>query len=144
MRGYEFSLENAKDHAEQITHAARRWIVPLARFGYAAKGAVYIIIGALAAMAAFNRGGRTTDPQGAFEEILSQPYGQILLGVIAVGLAGYALWCFIQAFKDTENKDSGAKGILIRCGYGVVGLIHASLALTCRPADPGLERRSGG
>ena len=144
MRGYEFSLENTKDHAERMTHAARRWIVPLARFGYAAKGAVYIIIGALAALAAFNRGGRTTDPQGAFEEILSQPYGQVLLGAIAVGLAGYALWCFIQAFKDTENKGSGAKGILIRCGYGVVGLIHASLALTAVQLILGSSGGQGG
>jgi Domain of Unknown Function (DUF1206) len=130
MRGYEFSLENTKDHAEQISRAARRWIVPLARFGYAAKGAVYVIIGLLAALAALNRGGRTTDSQGVFREILSRPYGQVMLGAVAVGLAGYAIWCLLQAIKDTENKGSGAKGIVIRLGYGVAGLIHASLALT--------------
>jgi hypothetical protein len=130
MRGQEFSLHGTKDYSERISHAARDWIVPLARLGYATKGTVYIIIGLLAALAAFNRGGRTTDSQGAFKEILSQPYGQILLGVVAVGLVGYALWCSIQAIKDTGNKGSDAKGIVIRLGYGVVGLIHASLALT--------------
>jgi hypothetical protein len=130
MRGQEFSLEGTRDYAERISHAARDWIVPLARFGYATKGAVYIIIGLLAALAAFNRGGRTTDSQGVFKEILSQPYGQVLLGAVAVGLVGYALWCLIQAIKDTENKGSDAKGMVIRLGYGVVGLIHASLALT--------------
>jgi hypothetical protein len=130
MRGQEFSLESTKDYAERMSHATRDWIVPLARFGYATKGAVYIIIGLLAALAAFNRGGRTTDSQGAFKEILSQPYGQVLLGAVAVGLVGYALWCLVQAIKDTENNGSKAKGIVIRLGYGVVGLIHASLALT--------------
>ena len=130
MRGQEFSLQGTKDYADRMAHAARDWIVPLARFGYATKGTVYIIIGLLAALAAFNRGGRTTDSQGAFKEILSQPYGQILLAGIAVGLAGYALWCLIQAIKDTENKGSEAKGIVIRLGYGLVGLIHSSLALT--------------
>jgi hypothetical protein len=130
MRGQEFSLQDNKAYGEPISHAARDWIVPLARFGYATKGIMYIIIGLLAALAAFNRGGRTTDSQGAFKEILSQPYGQLLLGAVAVGLAGYALWCGIQAIKDTENKGSKAKGIVIRLGYGMIGLIHTSLALT--------------
>jgi len=89
-----------------------------------------MIIGLLAALAAFNRGGRTTDSQGAFQEILSQPYGQLLLGAVAIGLVGYTVWCFIQAMKDTEHKGSSTKGIIIRIGYGVVGLIHASLALS--------------
>ena len=130
MRGQEFPLQGTKDYAERMSHAARDWIAPLARFGYATKGTVYIIIGLLAVLAAFNRGGRTTDSQGAFKEILSQPYGQFLLGAVAVGLAGYALWCLIQAIKDTENKGSAAKSIVIRLGYGVVGLIHSSLALS--------------
>ena len=130
MRGYEFSPDSAKDHAERISHAARHWTVPLARFGYAAKGAVYIIIGVLAALAALNRGGRTADSRGVFGEILSQPYGQVMLGAVAIGLAGYAIWSLIQAIKDTENKGSGAKGVVIRLGYGVAGLIHASLAWT--------------
>lgn len=130
MRGQEFSLQGTEKYAERVSHVARDWVVPLARFGYATKGTVYIIIGLLAALAAFNRGGRTTDSQGAFTEILSQPYGQLLLGAVAAGLVGYALWCFIQAVKDTENQGSKAKGIVIRLGYGAIGLIHTSLAFT--------------
>jgi hypothetical protein len=130
MTGGEAIRERVRADTVQISHAARRWIVPLARFGFAAKGAVYMIIGVLAALAAFNRGGRTTDPQGAFAEILAQPFGQALLGAVAVGLAGYALWRIIQATKDTENKGAGAKGMVVRLGYAVIGLIHASLAFT--------------
>jgi Domain of Unknown Function (DUF1206) len=144
MRGREFSLESIKDHSERVSHEARHWIIPLARFGYAAKGTVYIIIGVLAALAAFNKGGRTTDSRGAFGEILSQPYGQVLLGAIAVGLAGYALWCVIQAIKDTENKGAGAKGIVIRLGYAVVGLLHAGLALTAVQLIVGSGGNRGG
>jgi Domain of Unknown Function (DUF1206) len=142
MRGHDISLESTKAHAEQISQQARRWVVPLARFGYAAKGSVYIIIGVLAALAALNRGGRTADSEGAFREILAQPYGQVLLGAIALGLAGYALWCFIQAIKDTENKGSDAKGIIIRLTYGAVGLIHAGLALTAVQFILGSSHRS--
>jgi len=122
--------ENVKDKAERISQDAQKWIVPLARFGFAAKGVVYIIIGSLAAFAAFGSGGKTTDSRGAFEEILSQSYGKYLLGAVAVGLIGYAIWRFVQAVKDTENKGSGAKGIAIRFGYFFIGLIHASLAFS--------------
>ncbi|MDQ3321741.1 MAG: DUF1206 domain-containing protein [Acidobacteriota bacterium] len=119
-----------KEEAERISQSARSWIVPLARFGYAAKGIVYVIIGILAALAAFTSGGRTTDSRGALEEILSKSYGKLLLGAVAVGLAGYAVWRIVQAVKDTENKGSGAKGTAVRIGYAVSGVIHASLAFT--------------
>jgi hypothetical protein len=56
------------------------------------RGVVYIVIGSLAALAAFHRGGRTTGSRGVLVEILSQPYGQVMLGVIAVGFMGYTLW----------------------------------------------------
>jgi uncharacterized protein DUF1206 len=130
MRERDRVLSSLKTEAQRLTYTARTWVALLARFGYATKGSVYMIIGLLAALAAFNRGGRTTDSQGAFQEILSQPYGQFLLGTVAIGLVGYTVWCCVQAIQDTEHRGSSAKGIIIRLGYGVVGFIHASLALS--------------
>jgi len=128
MQNKDSSLGIVKEKVERISQSARGWIVPLARFGYAAKGVVYIIIGGLAALAAFTGGGRTTDSRGAFEEILSQSYGKLLLGAVAVGMAAYAVWRFVQAVKDTENKGSSAKGIARRIGYAAIGVIHVGLA----------------
>jgi hypothetical protein len=119
-----------KEQGERLEKSAGPWVTLLARFGYAAKGIVYIIIGVLAAYASFTTGGRTTDTRGALEEILYKPYGKYLLGAIAIGLAGYALWRFVQAIKDTENKGSGAKGIAVRIGYAVIGVIYAGLAFS--------------
>ena len=119
-----------KEQGERLEKSAGPWITILARFGFAAKGIVYITIGVLAAYAAFTTGGKTTDSRGALEEILFKPYGKYLLGAIAVGLAGYALWRFVQAIKDTENKDSGAKGIAVRIGYAVIAVIYAGLAFS--------------
>ncbi len=128
MENRNSSLGIVKEEAERISQSARGWIIPLARFGYAAKGVVYIVIGALAALAAFTGGGRKTDSRGAFEEILSQSYGKLLLGAIAVGMAAYAIWRIVQAVKDTENKGSDAKGIARRIGYAAIGVIHIGLA----------------
>lgn len=119
-----------KEQGERLERSAGPWITLLARFGYAAKGVVYITIGVLAAYAAFTSGGKTTDSRGAFEEILLQPYGKYLLGAVAFGLAGYALWRFVQAVKDTENKGSGAKGLAFRIGYAVIAFIYIGLAFS--------------
>lgn len=117
-----------KEESERISEAAKKWVVPLARFGYAAKGVVYIVIGIVAALGAFQVGKQTTGSRGALEKILHQPFGQVLLGIVAVGLAGYAVWRFVQAIMDTEHKGTDWKGIARRIGYAVVGFVYLSLA----------------
>lgn len=105
------------------------WVEKLARFGHATKGVVYGLIGALAVLAAFGTGGgKTTDSNGALQTIAQQPFGQFLLIAIAIGLVGYALWRFIEAIQDTENKGTDAKGIGSRIGSVISGVIYGSLA----------------
>ncbi|NJL37134.1 MAG: DUF1206 domain-containing protein [Leptolyngbyaceae cyanobacterium SM1_4_3] len=106
------------------------WIERFARFGFASKGVVYAVIGILAAQAAFTAGGETTDPQGALQSIVVQPFGQILLALIAIGLAGYVLWRLLQAVLDPEGIGSDVKGIAQRLGYATSGLIYAGLSFS--------------
>ncbi len=115
---------------KQLTNNSSLWVERLARFGYAAKGVVYGIVGLLAAQAAFGGGGKTTDTRGALQEIVKQPFGKVLLGIVAIGLFGYVIWRFVQAIKDPENKGTDLKGILQRIGYGITGLIYAGLAIS--------------
>ncbi len=138
------AVGDAKYQAEQTVKraAASPWVERLARLGYAAKGAVYIVVGLLAAMAAFGRGGKTTDTRGALATIVAQPFGRVLLGTVAVGLAGYAIWRFVQAGVDAEHKGSDAKGMAVRIGYAISGLIHAGLAFTAMQLVVGSESGS--
>jgi hypothetical protein len=127
MSGADVSLSEAGEKAEQVTRAARPWIERLARFGYAAKGVVYVLVGSLAALAAF-KGGGPTDSRGALTQVVRQPYGRVMLGVVAVGLAGYALWRLVQALRDTEDKGAEMKGLSIRFGYACIGFVYAGLS----------------
>ncbi|MDX5348404.1 MAG: DUF1206 domain-containing protein [Hymenobacteraceae bacterium] len=106
------------------------WAEKYARFGIAAKGIVYCLLGILAFMAAFEIGGSSAeaDKQGAFKLILEQPFGKVLVAIVALGLLGYVMWRFIQAIKDPDQKGSDAKGIGIRIGYAFSGLIYLALA----------------
>lgn len=108
--------------------AARQpWVKPLARLGYAAIGAVYGLIGALALRLALGVGGETTDQQGALRQILEAPFGRVLLGLIALGLFGYLIWRIIEAVLDVEGKGDEAKGLVARSGYFISGLLAGYL-----------------
>jgi hypothetical protein len=101
----------------------------LARSGYAARGVVYLIIGYFAILAAFGSGGQTTDSKGALLSLLGEPYGQVLLGIIGVGLIGYSLWRVVQGVMDTDGHGTDAKGLAIRGGLLVSAVTHILLAI---------------
>lgn len=101
----------------------------LARGGYAARGVIYVIIGYFAILAAIDGGGQTTDAKGALRSLLDEPFGQVLLGIITVGLIGYALWRLIQGLLDTDGHGTDAKGVAIRGGLLVSSVTHILLAI---------------
>lgn len=119
----------ARQQARETFHKASPFVEKYARFGYAAKGVVYCMVGILAALAAFNMGGQTTGSRGALQSLMNQPFGQILLAVVAFGLSGYSLWQFIRAVEDPENEGSDAKGIAKRVFYFISGIIHLTLVV---------------
>jgi hypothetical protein len=131
-----------------VRQAARNpWVERLARFGLAARGLVYTVIGMLAVQAAFFGHGATTDTRGALREIAEQ--SRPLLAAVAVGLAGYALWRFAEAFLDPENKGRNPKGLIQRgvmLGSGIIysGLFLAAVhAFTSGTADLGDSSEGG-
>ena len=101
----------------------------LARLGYASKAVVYAIIGTLAIAAATNQGGRVTDTSGALRVVFSQPYGQVLLLVLGVGLCGYAIWRLLDSFSDPDRHGKAFKGLVTRIGNVVRGVIYGALGV---------------
>jgi hypothetical protein len=101
----------------------------MARAGFAAKGIVYLILGSLLTQAAFGAGGRITNMRGALRALLREPYGRPLLGVLAAGLVGYAVWRFLEAFADANRKGTKPKALGVRAGYAASGFVYGSLAI---------------
>lgn len=104
----------------------------LARAGFAARGLIYGIIGILAIKLAVGAGGTTTNQQGALKTIAHQPFGKVLLILVAIGLAGYALWRLVHALlgHGPEDSDSGFDR-LAALGSGIVyaGLCAIAVAI---------------
>ncbi len=110
--------------------AHERWIEYYARFGYAAKGVVYGSSGLLALLEAFDfTSGETVGSTGALRAIAAQPFGRILISVMAFSLMGYVMWRFIQAFLDPEHSSSREPSdIARRFSYACSGLAYAGVA----------------
>lgn len=139
------TLEQAGQQAGQAVRSAvhnNPWVEPLARFGYAARGVVYAVAGLLAIQAAFGGGGQTTGQEGALQRIAEQ--SRFLLVLVAIGLAGYALWRFVQAVLDPEGKGTDPKGLAVRGMRVASGIVYSGLAITAARLASGSGGGRGG
>ncbi|MEV8554769.1 DUF1206 domain-containing protein [Streptomyces glaucescens] len=69
-----------------------------ARWGLAARGALYLLIGVLALRIATGSGGsREADSSGAVQELVRRPFGEALVWAIGIGLVGMAVWRLSEA-----------------------------------------------
>jgi len=121
---------------------ARPWLERLARIGYAARGTVYALVGFLAVETALGTRSRVTDTRGALQEIAGR--STALLWLIALGLAGYALWRIVQGFLDPEHKGTDLKGLAHRVGRVGSGLIYGGLAWAAVKIALGAHAAGGG
>jgi type IV secretory pathway VirB2 component (pilin) len=80
----------------------------LARWGLAARATNYVLVGVLAIALASGKRSGETDQQGALEELTRHTGGTVLLWIIAVGLAAYALWRFSEVAFGVAGEGSKA------------------------------------
>jgi hypothetical protein len=101
----------AKGHGEQLAHA--KTLGWRARAGLVARGVVYGVIGILALKLALGDGGKATNQTGAMKTIAGQSFGEFLLVVLAIGLAGYSLWRLTRAAvgHGAEQQDDASDRI---------------------------------
>ena len=123
------------------TQAVRRtasgeWPERLARFGLAARGVLYIILGVLAVQIAFGDRSEQANQRGALTEVTDQPFGSVLIWLIVVGLFGYSLWRLLTAMLGarsdpsvTDGKDR-VKALAEGIGYGSVAVVALRVALS--------------
>jgi hypothetical protein len=101
----------------------------LGRAGYAAKGVVYLVIGALAARAALGAGGGATDSRGALSWIGDGPFGSAALVLIGIGLLGYMVWRLVAAVTDAEGKGDEPTSLAVRISQAVRGIAYGVLGV---------------
>jgi hypothetical protein len=76
-----------------------------ARVGLFAKGSLYAVLGALAWQLGAGEAGTDASQQGALRSVAEQPFGATLLGILAVGFLGYAVWRLLQVIRPPEGSE---------------------------------------
>jgi hypothetical protein len=88
------------------------------------------IVGALAIDLAATGGGKATSREGALHSLAGSALGKVLLVLLAIGFAAYALWRVVQAVAEREDDDEAkerAKAWGKRAGYVGRAAIYAAL-----------------
>jgi hypothetical protein len=104
----------------------------LARIGFVARGVIYGTIGLLAIQVAIHSSNEKTNQRGAMQTIEKQPFGRELLIAVAIGLCGYALWRFVQAFfghGPEGGGDSSTMGRIVALSSGLAYAAMCALAV---------------
>jgi uncharacterized protein DUF1206 len=119
--------QEVKHDVEQAAESP--WTRRLARLGHVARGITFCLVAVLALEVAFGLGGKITDRQGALKTIADDPIGRVILACLAVGLAGYALWRFAQAFLGEKLESGEDVSVWKRIGNLGKALLYSGLAI---------------
>ena len=127
-------LEPKKDHIAKVCSA-----------GFFTKGVVYILVGVLTFMAAFGLGGDVTSTSGVVVFLLGLPLGEVLVGIVALGLFAYTLWRLVQVWlrpkKYGGKKPKNWKETGTRFRYFYSAVFYAIIAYSF--AEPLLDNLTG-
>lgn len=96
-----------------------------------ARGLIYGVVAALALFVAFGKRSKPEDQQGALQTIAQQPFGRVLLVVLAVGFAAFAFWCFAQAVIGQTLESNEDVNVFKRVGFAALGLLYTALCVLC-------------
>jgi hypothetical protein len=121
------AAQSANSSAKQM--ARSRPVKVAARVGILSYGITHLIIGVLALQVAFGQGGEQADQTGAFEALAQQPFGQVLLWVLALGFVAAAVWRAEQAIWGYTYESDQKKLVRKKVVSGVKVVIFVALAV---------------
>ena len=111
-----------------------------------ARGVLYIVVALLALRIATGDFDERADKQGAMQAVVRQPFGRLLVFILAVGFAGYALWRFVEAVIGPQDEKDSRKATFKRLGYAARGLLYTGFFATAAKllvgADDGPEQEN--
>ena len=134
-------MSSAKQASREAADSS--WVEGLARYGLVAKGFSYGLVGVLAAALAIAGAGQAEGREGALEVFADEAYGKVILFVLALGFAAYAIWRLVQAIFDRDHEGSGPAALVKRAGYLGRALLYGFLTAVTVTLLDGTESGGG-
>jgi hypothetical protein len=129
-------MSSMSTQAEQAGREAHQseWLDYAARIGLVAYGLVHLVLAWLAIQLALGDQEGSADSQGAVQQLAEQPFGQVLVWAVAIGMFLLALWQGLEAlfgYRDEEGFTQVRKRVTAAgkaVVYVVIGIsaVHAA------------------
>lgn len=125
------------DRAQQVGQEIHEstWLDRGVRFGMVVYGVVHLLVAWLAVQLALGQHHRNASQKGAMQTLAHQPFGPVLLWLVALGMFVLTLWRVLEACVGHQEYDGGRrwrkravsafKAVL----YGYVGLLALQFAI---------------
>ena len=120
------------------------WFDYLIRAGFVAYGIVHLTIAWLAIQLALGDSEGKTSNQGAMQQLAEQPFGEVLLWLIVIGMAALVLWKLLDAAFGHEEEEEDAKkwgkkafSVGKAIIYGIVGYSALRVAIGAGSSSKG-------
>jgi hypothetical protein len=134
--------------ADRTGHLTRQvhhsdWVDHVARAGLVAYGVVHLVIGWLALQLALGQDSGTASSTGAVRELAQQPFGEVLVWLLAAGLMLLAVWQLIEAAVG-HRYHRDATRLRKRATSAGKALVYGYLAFTAATIAAGAGSSGGG
>jgi len=130
-------MNDIADRAQRLGFRAHRsdWLDRFAQMGLVAYGVMHVIIGWLAVQLAFGDRAGSTSTEGAIHELAAQPFGEVLVWMVGIGMYLLAAWQLVEAVlghrdhggADRARKRATSAGKAVV--YAVIGTSAVKVAL---------------
>ena len=133
------------ERAERAGHEAQSsdWLDYAIRGGLVAYGIVHLMIAWLALQLAFGEGpSQNASSTGALQALAKQPFGEVLIWLVAIGMFVLVLWRLLEAALGHREEDGGTR---TRKRLGSLGkaIIYGSIAVSALKVAMGSGSSSG-
>lgn len=130
-------MSSITDRAESAGRQAHNseWVDTAARLGLVTYGVMHLLIAWLAVQLAFGDKEGSADSQGAVQQLNQQPFGQVLVWAVAIGMFLLAVWQVLEAifgYRDEEGFTQVRKRVTAAgkaVVYVVIGISAVHVAL---------------
>lgn len=110
------------------------YVEKLAIFGCYAIAVVYFMVGLVALLSFLGQTSNGADEESIMGMILEIPLGEVLVGIVILGMLGYIVWRVFEAFADPYNFGGDLMGISRRTGIALSAVGYLIIAFAAGQA----------
>ncbi len=138
-------MPDVSDQAEQLGRRANNseWTDRAVRIGMVAYGVVYLTIAWLAIQLALGDHAGNASRTGALHELARQPFGKLVVWVVAIGMVLLVFWKLLEAFVDFHNEDGASRGVKVATNVGKA-IVYGTLGIAAMHTATGTGSQGGG